>query len=257
MLKIYVKGEKYDLCNEWHDLTLAKFKDLISIEMPVKFKKKWQALLKQDNVLYDELSKQIYYKDIIKAFPDYYGKILKFCTTIPQEIVEQISWQVREQLFNEYLLKFVITGLSDLPLDKDDTGLCPYNPKLIESFEFEGEKFFLPRSLERGGITPLVDETILTFSEAADIEIALHEWSEKGIDAMSQIIAVYCLKENEKHSDELVIERTEKFKDLPMPEVWEVFFCIVLLGLQSQIATGIFSKVMETIRLRQQPVNQE
>jgi len=246
MLKIDVKGVKYDLCNEWHDLTLAKFRELISIEMPAKFKSKWQALLKQDDTLYSELNKQITYKDIVKGFPAYYGQVLKFCSTIPQEIVDQIAWEVREQLFNEYLIKFSITGLADLPQDRDESGLFPYDAKLIESFEFDGETFFLPKSLERGGnITTLIDESIVTFSEASDIEIALHEWSEKGIDAMSQVIAVYCLKEGEKHSDKLVIERTEKFKDLPMDHVWEVFFCIVLLGLQSQVVTRIFSEAME------------
>jgi hypothetical protein len=258
MLKIDVRGIKYDLCNDWHDITLAKFRELISIEMPVKLKRKWQALLKGDNTLYDELAKEIHYRDIVKTFPEYYGKVLKFCSTVPQDIIEQISWQIREQLFNEYLLKFAISGIADLPLDKDEKGLCDYNPKLIESFEFEGERFFLPKSLERGGaVTPLVDESILTFSEASDIEIALHEWAEKGIDAMSQVIAVYCLKEGEKHTDELVLERTEKFKTLPMSEVWEVFFYIVSLGLQSQIATGIFSKVMETVKSKQQLQSQE
>ena len=252
MLKIEVAGAFYDICNEWKDLSLTKFGELISIEMPVKLRNRWLALLKRDDSLYEEFEKQVQYKDLVKAFPEYYGKILKFCSTIPQDVIERIDWKIREQLFNEYFIHFCVTGLSDLPLDKTPEGLAPYDPKLIKSFEFNGDTFYLPESLERGGqVTPMVKESILTFSEAADIEVALHEWSEKGIDAMAQVAAVYCLKEGEQHNDEIVLKRTEEFKNLSMCEVWEVFFCIVLLGLQSQIAMGIFSKQKKKRRQRQ------
>ncbi len=245
MLKIEVNEAHYDICNEWKDLTLAKFGELISIEMPTKLENKWKALLKQDDALYEEFDKQVFYKDVVKSFPEYYGKVLKFCSNIPQGVIERIDWRIREKLFNEYFIHFCISSLADLPLDRTPEGLSPYEPKLISSFEYEGETYYLPSSLERGGqLMPMVKESILTFSEAADIEIALHEWSEKGIEAMSQVIAVYCLKEGESHNDDLVIKRTESFKNLPMTEVWEVFFCIALLGLQSQIVTKTFSKVV-------------
>jgi hypothetical protein len=256
MLSVEVSGKHYDLCNDWQDITLEKFGELIAIEMPLKLKNKWLALLKKDDSLYEEFDRQVQFKDVVKSFPEYYGKILSFCSTIPQSVVDNIDWKIREQLFNEYFIHFCMTSLADFPLVKTEQGLAQYDPVLPKSFEFEGKTFFLPESLDRGGkLIPLGRESIVTFSEAADIEIALNEWSEKGIDSMAQVTAVYCLLEGEKHSDELVMERTEIFKKLPMSTVWEVFFCIVLLGLQSLISTRIFLKA-QTERQEMQPESQ-
>jgi hypothetical protein len=247
-----INGVKYPIYVSWEDLTLSKFKQVIDVPMPDRLRKRWQAILKKDDPLYNQIIAETTFKEIVKQFPKYYGEILGLCSEIPPEVIDRIDWRVREQLFNEYLLKFCITGLSDLPLDQDKDGLFPLTPKINDSFEYKGERYFLPRQLDRGGtFVPLVDEPILTFSEAADIEIALHDWAEKGIDAIAQIAAVYLRKEGEVHSDELVIERTELFKELPMDKIWIVFFCVVMLGVQSQIVTQTFLRIQAGTKLEQ------
>jgi len=244
-----INGVKYPIYVTWSDLTLSKFKQVIDVPMPDRLRQRWQAILKKDDPLYQKIISETTYKEIVKEFPKYYGEILALCSDIPLEVINRIDWRVREQLFNEYLLKFCITGLSDLPLDQDKDGLFPLLVNMEESFEYKGERYFLPKQLDRGGTyIPLVDEPILSFSEAADIEIALHEWAEKGIDAIAQIAGVYLRKEGELHTDELVIERTELFKELPMDKIWMVFFCVVMLGIQSQIVIQTYSKIQEATK---------
>lgn len=242
MLKVEIQGSDYKLCDQWDDITLTTFGDLCRIKLPDNLRARWRAFIEDKEIPEDT------HRDIVKTFPTYYGKVIKLLSDIPQPVVDSIEWSVREKLFNEYLLKFCISTVSSFP---------QYEPLQAKSFKLDGEEYFLPESLKHGGQNiPLAGETIGTFAEAADIEIALHEWSEKGVDAMAQICAVYLRKAGETHSDELVIERTEKFKELPMSVVWEVFFCILMLGWKYMEGIKIFSRE-EIKRLSTQLRNQE
>jgi hypothetical protein len=134
-----------------------------------------------------------------------------------------------------------------------DKGIELYTPLKPYAFVFQGEQYYLPVSLMYGGNEiPLSKEKIRTFAEASDIDIALNEWAEKGIEGLAQVCAVYLRKEGEDHSDELVLERTEKFKELPMSVVWEVFFCIMQLGQESKDAIQSSLTEVEETAVRQQ-----
>jgi len=232
MLTVEIQGKEYKLCDNWSDLTLKTFGELCKIPIPTKLRDRWRAFIEDKEPPTDS------HRDIIKTYPAYYGKVIKLLSDIPDSVVNYIEWSVREKLFTEYLLKFSISTIASFP---------QYEPVHADSFKLNGEEYFLPVSLLYGGKSvPMAKEKIVTFSEASDIEIALQEWGEKGIEAMAQICAVYLRKAGESHSDELVIQRTEQFKELPMSAVWEVFFCIAILGWQ--YARGIKTYSNEVIR---------
>lgn len=224
MVRVTVEGTGYSLKNEWSDITLSEYLALATIPVPVKLRKRWEMLMTGS----DEVVKDTY-RNIVKDYPVYYGKVISLLSDIPQKVIERIEWSVREQLFNDYLWYLSMSAISQVPLDKREK-VDYFEPIGATAFTFKGETFYLPESLEYGGQkTPLAYERIVTFAEAADIEIALHDVAEKGIDGLAQLCAVYLRKKDEEHSDELVLSRIEQFKELPMTAVWEVFFCIMRL----------------------------
>ncbi len=228
MVSVTIGDTRYTLRNEWDDITLAEFRGLYAIPVPAKLRQRWGALIGGMAKEYDAIVDT--HREIVKVYPDYYGKVIAMMSDIPAEVLKYVDWSLRERLFNDYLWHFAATTLAPAPLIMDGQ-LRWMEPVKATGFTFKGEQYNLPESLFYGGReVPCKDEKIATFAEASDIDIALHEWGEKGIDAMAQVCAVYLRKPGEQHSDELVIERAEMFKELPMSAVWEVFFCIMQLG---------------------------
>ena len=226
MVRVTVEGHDYSLRNEWGDITLSQYLAIAVIPLPVKLRRKWDSLMEGTDD-YDKVKDT--YRDVIKNYPLYYGKVIGVLSDIPEKVIERIEWSVREQLFNDYLWYIAMSAISQVPLDKREK-VEYYDPIGAAAFTFKGETYYLPESLQYGGQkTPLAEERIVTFAEAADIEIALHDIAEKGIDGLAQLCAVYLRKKGEAHSDELVLQRMEMFKELPMTAVWEVFFCIMRL----------------------------
>ncbi len=230
MIKVSVEGNDYALKSEWDDITLEEYRGLCAHKIPASLKKRYERIVSGQ---YDKLEVESY-RDLVKVHPKYYGEIIAMVSDIPKEVIDRMHWEIRTKLFNEYLLHFAETQVAPLPLVITEDGKVNfYEGYNAASFILNGEHFYFPESLEYGGIrTPLSKEKIVSFAEASDIEVAIHEFGEKGIDGMAQMCAVYLRKEREEHSDELVIKRTEQFKDLPMSVVWEVFFCIMRLGEQ-------------------------
>ena len=229
MVRVTVEGTDYSLRNEWGDITLAQYQALAAIALPPKLRKRWEALIDGSDD-YDKIKDT--YRNVVKDYPAYYGKVIALLSDIPQKVVERIEWSVREQLFNDYLWYIAMSAISSLPLDKREK-VQYYEAIGATAFTFKGETYYLPEALEYGGQrTPLARERIVTFAEGADIEIALHDLAEKGIDGLAQLCAVYLRKKDEDHSDDLVLQRMDQFKELPMTAVWEVFFCIMRLMRQ-------------------------
>ena len=228
MVTVTIRDVQYSLCDKWDDITLEEFQRLFDIPIPAKLRQRWEALIGGKEKEYDAIADT--HREIIKTYPEYYGKIIGRLSDIPEDVIKYIDWSLRERLFNDYLWQFVATTLAPGPLVMDGQ-LKWMESNKATGFIFEGETYNLPESLFYGGReVPCKDEKIVTFAEASDIDIALHEWGEKGIDAMASVCAVYLRRPGEQHSDKLVVERTELFKRLPMSAVWEVFFCIMQSG---------------------------
>jgi len=230
MIKVTIEGKEYELKNKWDDLTLEEYEQVCKVKIPSSLKKKYELMLQGK---FEEVQDGSY-RDIVKTHPKFFGEIIALCSNIPKEVIQYLHWIVRTKLYNEFLAHFVESQLSTFPLIIDDKGVLQYFEGCdATSFILNGEQYYLPESLQYGGVkVPMYKEKIATFAEAADIEIAVHDFAEKGVEAMAQFCAVYLRKEGEEHTDELVIARTEQFKKLPMSVVWEVFFCTTRLGVK-------------------------
>jgi hypothetical protein len=242
MIQVQILDKSYNLLNTWEDITLERFQRLCALKIPDKYGEYLKACFSEKDGVYEKALSTLSKKDLLKTFPEYFGEVILILSDIPKETINKLHRILREQLYETYLYPLVVSTLVGIPLQSQD-GKLDRIPRLnSDGFEFEGEKYLFPKSLVYGSIdVPMFNETILTFSEASDIEVALSEWGEKGIDSVAQMIAVYCRKEGERYDPESVLERIPKFKNLPMSIIWEVFFYITELGVRSAVAMLLYS----------------
>lgn len=118
-----------------------------------------------------------------------------------------------------------------------------YEPIGIESFEWEGVEYKLPRMTADGfgGMLPMADETAESWAESNDLYLA----SENPYDCMALIVAILCRPEGEKYDELKARERAEEFRQLPAYIAFEVFFCKLL---QTTTTVGLIGAYLEQMR---------
>ena len=80
----------------------------------------------------------------------------------------------------------------------------------------------------------MANEKMVTFAEAADIDLAIRELRNDGVIRFPIFMGIYCRKEGEDYKESIALERAELFKKLDMSIAWSLFFCIVQLIATSQ-----------------------
>lgn len=245
MIRVKIAGRDNGVKNSWDDVTLEEFSEVCQLPIPERLRERYAYYLSGDRRRKPPAEDS--YEDIVKTFPRFYGQVIALLSDIPPEVIDQIEWSVRTTLYQDYLLHIVETVLSSSPLIINDDGKIDlFTGQGAESVIFDGERYQFPKSLRfADSLIPLSEEKIITFAEASDIQIALHEWATQGVHAMAQVAAVYLRKEGEEYSEQLTIERMEKFRILPMSVVWELFFCMTRLGGESM--NDILSSLREAL----------
>jgi hypothetical protein len=216
MIKIKVLDEEYDVIDSWSDITLREFIEIQKLcdNAP----KKLQKLLghvylgQTDEIESMEFSD----REQLKTFPKFYGNMLGLVSSIPKKIINQIDFESRQQFFNTYLLKFAIGALYT-PVDIPDV--------TVDSFDFEGDTYVLPKSRNvLGEERPMGYASTVQFTEASDIDIYMRDLDKKDYSVLANIVSILCLKEGEEYDEETCLRRAEKFMELKMDIVWDVFF---------------------------------
>jgi hypothetical protein len=196
--------------------------------MPEKLKNLYASLhdnSEEGKIKSSEVLNSIDYDDEIKIFPEYYGRVLKLLSDIPQDIIDLMDAVERKTLFDICHHVICLSSISGTPLFKNDEGKIEvYTPSEDESFSFLGDNYFYPKSLKLAGLSsPMENEPIITFTEASDV---LSNWHQagKGNANISMIAAIYCRKKGEVYSESIVKERSGAFENLPMSVIWRLFF---------------------------------
>ena len=254
-----IRGKVYQACSEWKDLTLEKFIELSQIEIPPKLERLWTASAQLDvdgkkaklaaKAEYEATNDDMTERDLIKVFPEYYGKILNLLTDIPLDVIELLHGDVRTEMFDSTLRAFVLSLIYSHPIVIKNTDVEMYTPEPIEKFELGGEEYHFPKSLKLyDEIIPMADEKTITFAEAADIDLAIRELRSDGVIRFPLFMGIYCRKEGEVYSEKTALERAEKFKKADMSIVWALFFCTeqLTVNLQNSIRKSLHSLVLKT-----------
>ena len=163
------------------------------------------------------------------------GKVIELLTDIPTDIIEYLHGDVRTEMFDSTLRPFVLSLIYSHPIVIKNTEVEMYTPDEVEKFELDGEEYNFPKSLKLyGDIIPMADEKIITFAEAADIDLAIRELRSDGVIRFPLFMGIYCRKEGEEYNEKVALERSELFKKASMSTVWALFFCIDQLTVSLQ-----------------------
>lgn len=253
MRTINIGKDKHEFISDWSEMTIRTFGELCKIEIPEKLKALWQSTLSGEKE-WDAAFEAVTERDQISVFPEYFGRVMALLTKMPDEIIEQVDWELRSQFYYEYLHPFVLSTLYDIPVTKDQGKTVPYKPKSIRSFKHRDEKYDLPKTLRiLGENVPMAEEPIVTFAESADIEAAMAEIGNKGAEALAMLIAVYARKPGEAYSQKRSLKRSRAFQELDMATAWSVFFYIAELTEGSALNLKSSLKPSEVIKRHGQP----
>ena len=92
-----------------------------------------------------------------------------------------------------------------------------YTPKGIEYFDFEEERYFFPKD-------NMKKNTFGDYIEATQLDMNVEKLTNGRFDVLPEQMAILCRKYDEEYDEELIPEKTEKFKKLTMDIVLEFAF---------------------------------
>ena len=261
MIGIDIRGKEYQACSEWKDLTLEKFIELSEVEIPEKLERLWVASAglntdgkkekKKALIEYEKAGEVLTEADIVKHFPTYYGKVMEVLTDISQWTISRTSGEDRTLFFEGHLRAFVLSLVYSAPVVMKGGKVEIYQPPEVTSFKLAEEEYFFPKSMKLfGDFIPMSEEKVISFTEAADIDLAISELRNNGVGRLPIFMGIYCRKEGEEYDETVALKRAEMFKEVDMSMVWSLFFYTVQLTAISQdfIQTYFLHRVAETAK---------
>ena len=103
-----------------------------------------------------------------------------------------------------------------------------YVPKGMKSFEFEGETYNFPSEFLR-------ENTYGDFIESTQLDMSIDNMKNGRYDVLPEQMAILCRRVGEEYDEDLIAEKTEKFKELKMDTVME--FAFFLTSQSSRLQT--------------------
>lgn len=224
MVNFKINNETYQFPSTWVDITVKTATQLHHIcdSMPPKLKDKYDIIMNgaDEKELKKDIDKWIESVEDnlqIKDFPIFYGKVIEALSNVPQNLIDMTTISSRLHIYSLYLEKFVM-GLMYNGAGYQSVG--------ISSFEFNDNTYQLPTNKRMNDlIIPMEALSTVQFCEASDF-MALINSQDKGFKFAAYIVAILCLKKGEIYNEDIIVDRSKEFNDLPMDIVWEVFFCL-------------------------------
>lgn len=221
MLNVAVDGKIYQCIENWEEMSIGQAIDLLPVlySLPKSMQEIYSYAF-DENGAAKQAAVEITDEELIKEIPEAYGRIIAKMTNIPQNVIDSISAESRTIFYNEYLLPFAI-GLMIAPYN--------YTEKNIKQFTFENVDYIFPLFEKdvNGNLRPAIDMKAIEFTEAADLQLAAARVEDGKFEYVTHVIAIMCKPANELYSEKVILERAEKFKQLPVTVAFEVFFCLI------------------------------
>jgi hypothetical protein len=205
--------KKVTLPDSWYEVDFKKFKgfsDLIKGFIP-RTEENANKTEELDNALMDLEDNT---------------KILCYWTGLSEENISMIDLETANEL---------MTHLGFL----NET----YEPTHIESFELEGEKYYLPKEFMK-------KSSFGRYIEAEQLDIQSSMLKEGNLGILPRQIAILCKKEGEeeKIDDNIIDKRARMFEDLNMATIWDVAFFLTKLEQKLMIHSLISQEMEEMLK---------
>lgn len=193
MVELQIQDKKYDIPTDWSEITLEYWCGLYNIIK--KYTKKDEEKEKNGEVSeFDESKLEDF--EILRMNRD----IFQYMTGISDDMLNTVETESMYQ---------AIAIIGDL--------LKEYEPKNIESFNFEGEKYFFPKEF-------LKRNTFGDYIESTQLDMYVDIMKNGRFDVLPEQMAILCRRADEEYDDNIIQEKAEKFKQLKMDVVWEFGF---------------------------------
>lgn len=231
MINAELNGFKFTIPQEWNEVSLSQATDLYKCasKLPDHFKQvynlRYEEQTEEVTNQIAKLNSKLTDDETISTIPKVYGEFIQILTGLSYDQVNTINRGSRVEIYDLYIDKFV-RGVLVYP----DT----YQHTEITHFTHDKEDYYLPLIGEGFGVSvPGIDMVADDFAAASDLEVLSKQLSGGRWESAPLIIATLCRKKikgkREKFDKMVALSRANKFKDLPMNIVFEVFFCSVQL----------------------------
>ncbi len=194
MLEIKIQDKNYEIPTEWKDMTLEYWYGLYAII------NKYNKRDEEGNLIEAEHS-----------------------------TVEVLK--MNKEIFM-YLTGFKERQMNNLDLDSVNVAintfagtLEEYKPKGIQKFELDGETYYFPKEF-------LKRNTFGDYIEATHLESTIKIMKHGKFDVLPEQMAILCRAAGEEYDDDIIPEKTEKFKKLTMDIVWEFSFFLTMQSVK-------------------------
>jgi len=111
-----------------------------------------------------------------------------------------------------------------------------YKPKGKKSFELEGETYYFPSDY-------LKQNTYGDYIESTQLDMYIESMKHGKFDVLPEQMAILCRRIDEKYDDDIIPEKTERFKELKMDTIWEFAFFLTQQKVKLLKLSSIYSEI--------------
>ena len=198
---VFSAGEhEFTVPEEWSEITLEKY--AVFIDAVNELQKK----LKEDD------NEDIGFYQIVLEYRKYFNNLFQTFTGIEPSIIDRIK---ADNIYTTYM--YIMNFLKEPEYNK------------IDSFTFKKKKYYLPKSKVDyfGNEIEMAEASFGEVVEAMQVQEMDKSFQENNFKVLPYQIAMLCRRKGEDYNDQIVKERAEVFKELPMDVVWQVAFFLI------------------------------
>ena len=198
---VFSAGEhEFTVPEEWSEITLEKY--AVFIDAVNELQKK----LKEDD------NEDIGFYQIVLEYREHFNKLFQTFTGIEPSIIDRIK---ADNIYTTYM--YIMNFLKEPDYNK------------IDSFTFKRKKYYLPKSKVDyfGNEIEMAEASFGEVVEAMQVQEMDKSFQENNFKVLPYQIAMLCRRKGEDYNDQIIKERAEVFKELPMDVVWQVAFFLI------------------------------
>ena len=198
---VFSAGEhEFSVPEEWSEITLEKYAVFIDAVNEL------QAKLKDDK------NEDIGFYQIVLEYREHFNKLFQTFTGIEPSIIDRIK---ADNIYTTYM--YIMNFLKEPDYNK------------IDSFTFKRKKYYLPKSKVDyfGNEIEMAEASFGEVVEAMQVQEMDKSFQENNFKVLPYQIAMLCRRKGEDYNDQIIKERAEVFKELPMDVVWQVAFFLI------------------------------
>lgn len=204
MVEIKIQDKVYEVPTEWRDMTLKYWCGLYSVI------NKYNKRDEDGNIIEVEHSEV----ESLKINRD----IFIYLTGLNEQQISSLDMESVSNAVNVF-----------------SSAIQEYKPLGVDKFQFEDKTYYFPKEF-------LKRNTFGDYIEATHLESTVKIMKHGRFDILPEQMAILCREAGEEYDDDIIPQKTEKFKDLTMDIVWEFAF---FLTRQSVRLTKTFQTYLD------------